>query len=116
MFMAELGIMRKLSHPYIIRYIGCGVLKDNHAEGPPKHYIAVVRLLWLPACMVCMHARCGDEPPQPQLGRLSAEWQMLLHSQRRHASVPCMASMHGQHAGAGVLRGRVSGRPAVAGG
>ena len=32
--------MRKLSHPYIIRYLGCGVLPDADTK---QKYIAVVR-------------------------------------------------------------------------
>ena len=46
MFMAELGVMRKLSHPYIVRYLGCGVLTED--PGVPgatsKNHIAIVRL------------------------------------------------------------------------
>ena len=45
MFMAELGVMRKLSHPYIARYLGCGVLTEPPVAGAkPKSYIAIVRL------------------------------------------------------------------------
>lgn len=43
MFMAEIGIMRKLSHPYIIRYLGCGIIADRQADGTEKHFMAVVR-------------------------------------------------------------------------
>ena len=58
MFMAEIGLMRKLSHPYIVRYHGCGVI--THAQpngGPPKHFIAVVS---------------PPFPPSPRLGVSSA--------------------------------------------
>lgn len=40
MFMAELHILRKLSHPYIIRYLGCGVLTEKGS--PPRQYISIV--------------------------------------------------------------------------
>lgn len=44
MFMAEIGIMRKLSHPYIIRFLGCGVLNEAAAPGTPvRQVLAVVR-------------------------------------------------------------------------
>lgn len=48
MFMAEIGIMRKLSHPYIIRFLGCGVITEQPALSAapgtaPKHFLAVVR-------------------------------------------------------------------------
>lgn len=45
MFMAEMGVMRKLSHPYITRYLGCGMLTEelgNESEGDPHSYIAIV--------------------------------------------------------------------------
>lgn len=46
MFMAELGVMRKLSHPYIVRYLGCGMLSEDPEKGSsedPHNYIAIVR-------------------------------------------------------------------------
>lgn len=39
MFLAEVDIMRRVSHPNIIHYLGCGVLTEND-----EPYIAVVRL------------------------------------------------------------------------
>ena len=42
-FMAELHIMRKLSHPYIARYLGCGVMTEKGRPGtPPRQYISIV--------------------------------------------------------------------------
>jgi serine/threonine protein kinase len=41
MFLAELGVMKKLSHPYIIRYLGCGILTEKDSAGT-KNYIAIV--------------------------------------------------------------------------
>eukprot|EP00892_Ulva_mutabilis_P009310 jgi/Ulvmu1/6751/UM030_0086.1 len=44
MFMAEIGIMRKLSHPYIIRYLGCGIVTEKQPGGSPdKHFMAVAQ-------------------------------------------------------------------------
>jgi hypothetical protein len=58
MFMAELGVMRKLSHPYIVRYLGCGVLTEKSASGN-KNYIAIVRPnLLLPDPSA--HGACSD--------------------------------------------------------
>ena len=46
MFMAELGVMRKLSHPYIARYLGCGMMAGAPQEAgaeEPHSYLAIVR-------------------------------------------------------------------------
>jgi serine/threonine protein kinase len=51
LFMAEIGVMRKLSHPYIVHYLGCGMLSEKPANGAsenPKSYIAIVRFPFPP--------------------------------------------------------------------
>ena len=40
LFLTEISVMKKLSHPYIIRYLGAGLLTDP-ASG--KASVAVVR-------------------------------------------------------------------------
>ena len=41
MFLAEVDVMRRLSHPNIIRYLGCGVIDEGG-----ESYLAVVRFQW----------------------------------------------------------------------
>jgi serine/threonine protein kinase len=43
MFLEELAVMKKLSHPYIIRYLGCGVMTEED-DGHTSRQIAIVRL------------------------------------------------------------------------
>ena len=64
MFMAEIGVMRRLSHPYIIRYLGCGVIKESQPDGmPPKHFIAVVRVGTLTPTVTRIRGERPTTPP-----------------------------------------------------
>eukprot|EP01025_Chloroclados_australasicus_P049754 TRINITY_DN5689_c1_g1_i4.p1 TRINITY_DN5689_c1_g1~~TRINITY_DN5689_c1_g1_i4.p1 ORF type:complete len:494 (-),score=55.52 TRINITY_DN5689_c1_g1_i4:152-1633(-) len=49
LFLTEMGVMRRLKHPYIIRYLGCGVIHDYEssgaANGAPVMQIAIAQEL-----------------------------------------------------------------------
>jgi serine/threonine protein kinase len=47
LFMAEIGVMSKLAHPYIAKYLGCGMLAEEpgkQSSQNAQHHIAIVRM------------------------------------------------------------------------
>lgn len=59
MFLEELNLMRRLSHPHIIRYLGCGMIEHGSSS-----HIAIVRPLSTIAGDACARniRACPDVP------------------------------------------------------
>jgi hypothetical protein len=40
---AELGMLRSISHPCLVQYLGCGINSEKQADGTvPKRYLSIV--------------------------------------------------------------------------
>ena len=55
LFLAEIDIMRRMDHPSIVRYIGCGVLDEGG-----ETYMAIVRTRLLFTCLDALNVTCAN--------------------------------------------------------
>lgn len=56
-FVAELGMLRSVAHPHLLRYLGCGIHSEKQPDGTtPTRYLAIV-------CPRCSPLSYPPSPP-----------------------------------------------------